>query len=343
MTNNITYYPILKWKAGERTALKQTSVPNNLIIPIFEFVDDQSVEPIDFFNKVHDCCTGPFYFSTIRIDDNQKSILKNLTDYASQNSIRAYPILYPEDIDTGLVKSISEHVEYFGFVIPMPEDSISNYKIISKLLTYVDSKNINLFINAGTITENHEANIIAFAYKDFFNKEATVLAKFNNITYTACSIPEELSAVESGGIEFFPRYNFSIFTRLINDYKNNALINKLSYSDYGIAGISYTDFDPRKMKILPKIKYTTYDNYIVLKGKKNWTTSTLIKGYKELAREVVNSDYYFGKDFSYGDAEINEIANTQNSKTGNNCQWVGYNTNHHIAVIVSQLAILAGA
>lgn len=344
MAEKFTYHPILKWKEGERSALKQITTPNQSFIPVFEFVEDQSsIDPAEFFKKTLTCYNGAFYFDTIRIDDTEKNLLKALLNYAINHSISAYPMLYPEDIDTGLVTWVSQKVECFGFNIPIPESSTPNDQIISKLVTLSKPQKINLFLDAGNILTDRDANLITFACKDFINKEETKLTDFYKITFTACSIPKELSDVESGGTEYFIRYNIAVFSRLIKEYKNKPIIKKLSYADYGPVGASYIKFDPKKMRVLPKIKYTTFEYYIVLKGKKSWATSTMTKGYKELAQEVVNSEYYFGKDFSYGDNEIYKKANDPNAGIGNNCQWVGYNTNHHIAVLVAQLSTLGDA
>lgn len=293
-----------------------------------------------FFKKTASCYNGKFYFDTICIDDSERNILKNLIRYASQHSIEAYPIMYPEDIKSGLVQQVSCQVSNFGFNIPIPEGSLPNSQIVSDLLPYAEKT--NLFLNAGIIVTEQNDNLITFACTDFIKKEESKLTNFYKVTFAACSIPEELSNVESGGTEYFTRYSIDVFERLIQTYKSHLLISKLSYSDCGSAGLSYVKFDPRTMRVLPKIRYTTNKYYIVLKGKKDWTTSAMTKGYKELAREVVNSKYYYGKDFSYGDERIYEKANDQSSGVGNNCQWVTYTTNHHIAVLVAQLSSLLG-
>ena len=343
MNGKNIYYPNLKWKAGERSALKQITTPADSFIPIFEFVEDQSVDVKDFFEKTASCYSGKFYFDTILIDDSERTILKDLVNYAVLHSIEAYPVMYPEDIKSGLLHWASEQVSCFGFDIPIPEDSLPNSQIITDLLPYAKTKRINLFLDAEVIVTEKNANIITFACKDFLEKEESKLTDFYKITFTACSIPEELSNVESGGIEYFTRYSIGVFTRLIKKYRSHPFISKFSYSDCGSAGLTYTKFDPKTMRVLPKIKYTTNEYYIVLKGKKDWTTSTITKGYKELAQEVVNSDYYFGKDFSYGDKKIYEKATDPESGVGSNQQWVEYTTNHHIAVLVAQLSNLFDA
>lgn len=343
MSSNCTYYPILKCKAGERAALKQISTPTDSFVPIFEFVEDQSVDIEEFFEKTKSCYNGKFYFDTINVDDSDRSILKGLISYASLHSIEAFPIMYPEDIKSGFLHWASEKVSSFGFDIPMPEDSLPNSQIIAALLPYTKKVKINLFLDAGIIVTEKNANLITFACKDFIEKKENDLMNFQKITFTACSIPEELSDVESGGTEYFTRYSIGVFERIVQTYKTHSLISKLSYSDCGSAGLSYVKFDPKKMRVLPKIKYTTDEYYIVLKGKKNWTTSTMTKGYKELASEVVNSEYFCGKDFSYGDEKIYEKATDPGSGVGSNQQWVEYTTNHHIAVLVEQLSNLLGA
>ena len=127
----------------------------------------------------------------------------------------------------------------------------------------------------------------------------------------------------------------SIYRYLLRHFKGHSVYHKLSYADYGVTKFTDHELDFSKMKngILPKIKYTTFDSYIVLKGKKS------VRTYTDMSKEIIESDYYLGKDFSFGDLDIYKRG-TKQSGPGNNTQWVTINANHHISVVLEQLSNL---
>ncbi|MGY0372309.1 beta family protein [Clostridium sp. JNZ J1-5] len=52
---------------------------------------------------------------------------------------------------------------------------------------------------------------------------------------------------------------------------------------------------------------------------------------------IINSSFFYGKDFSYGDKLIHEKAIEKN-KPGGNKDWVTISTVHHITAILKQLS-----
>jgi len=108
------------------------------------------------------------------------------------------------------------------------------------------------------------------------------------------------------------------------------------YADYGPMNLSEVTFFPYMVPNF-KIKYSTSDKYLVVKG------LSLKKGGLELAnvatscRLLVEHPQFSGENFSYGDNIIATIANGTNTKSGNLTNWVAYSFNHHITLIVSLL------
>lgn len=155
------------------------------------------------------------------------------------------------------------------------------------------------------------------------------------------SFPENISSIGAGEEKRFTRYDFSIFKKLMKHLENSGVKSLLGYSDYGVTKFTDSDIDFSLLRygILPKIKYTTNDEYIVLKGKKDHRTGAMVVSYKDLARRIIQSEYYFGNDFSHGDYEI-YLKAQEGQGVGNARNWVTYCANHHIAVLLAQLSSL---
>lgn len=332
-----TYYPILKWKTGERKALKGIPTPDKRFIPVFQFVDDEIPMPGDFFTAVKEHYIGPFYFDTWQSDNDERELLLQYTEYASAHSIEAWPLLYPDDLET-VLESVSKYTSRFGVNIPVPEDAYSTEQLL-KTLQPKSRKSIDLFLDAGVVSTRQLANVIYFAYKNLLTMHEKELSEFNKIIVCLSSFPEVLDC-ESGGIATYNRYDIKIFSKLLKQFEKASIA--FSYSDYGVTKFTETNLDPRLLsRVLPKVKYTTIDSYVVYKGKKDWYTKQMIRSYIDIAKDLIKSSYYFGKDFSAGDAAIYQKATQANAGPGNAVNWVEFNANHHIVVLIEQLSNLS--
>lgn len=335
---NILYFPILKWKKGEQIALKELPIGNKRQLnPVIELVDDMT--PSFFFQTLKECYNEAIYIDTIRCDENRE-LLNSMIDYANENGIDARPVLYPDDIFE-FYEEIADKSSHLAIKIPVPEDFEGNTydSILNHINEHQNECVIDVFLDAGEVISNKEANISFASYKSLLNKIETDIDLFNNVIICLTSFPEKLD-VETGGTSTYRRYDIKIFEKLRELYPNH----ELKYSDYGVTKFTETELDFSMMKygVLPKIKYTTNDQYIVLKGEKDRARGITVRSTIDMAREIVSSNYFSGKKFSFGDATIYEKANTPDAKPGNSTNWVTYCTNHHLAFVMEQLSNLDG-
>lgn len=331
---NINYYPILKWKKGEQEALKNIENVQNNFYPIIEIVDE--CLPLDFFTTLSTCYTAPVYFDIGRLDSE---CLDEFITYSITKNIPAYPVLY---VDNFINNTLDYLPNIFSVKIPIPVDfeGPSFEEIIDILSSYQNYK-INLILDAGEVLDSRTANSIFDSYyRTIFNNMNT-LSSFENIIICLTSFPEQLN-IESGEDMTYKRYDILIFKKLIEKFKSTKLNGKIQYSDYGVTKFTETELDFSKMRygILPKVKYTTETQYIVKKGEKDRINNILTRSYIDIAKEIINSPYYYGEEFSYGDKCIYEKANVTNGKPGGATQWVTYCANHHLTVLMEQLSNL---
>lgn len=331
---NTSYYPIIKWKKGEQEALRNLKIANNNFYPIIEIIDECS--PQDFFATLRIYYSDPIYFDTSRFDTD---FLETYISYITEKNIQAYPVLSVDNFINNTFENLSSII---SVKLPIPIDFEG--PTLDEILNILSSEKkykINLILDAGEVIESRIANSTFDLYNRIFSDNIDILSKFENIIICLTSFPEQLS-IESGEDMAYKRYDILIFKKIIEKYSNTILNGKIQYSDYGVTKFTETELDFSKMRygILPKVKYTTEKLYIVKKGEKDRKNNIFTRSYIDIAKEIVNSPYYNGSNFSYGDQCIYDKANTPNAKPGNSQQWVTYCANHHFTLLMKQLSNL---
>lgn len=332
---SINYYPIIKWKKGEQEALRNFDLAYTNFYPIIEIVDECS--PIVFFTDLSSCYSAPIYFDLSRF---QSKYLYNFIVYAADNDIQAYPIFHIQNL---LESADNVLPSKFSVKIPISVDfeDPTIIEILKRLSSY-KNREISLILDAGEVIESRIEGITYKTYCKVISDNIEILSEFENIIICLTSFPERLS-IESGKDKVYERYDILIFKKIIERYKDSELHGKIQYSDYGVTKFTKSEIDFSKMQygILPKVKYTTGELYIVKKGAKDRIRNVFTRSYIDIAREIVNSPYFYGQNFSYGDQCIYNKATLPKSSPGNPQQWVTYCANHHFTLLMEQLSNLS--
>lgn len=340
------YFPILKWKAGERESLKDFIGTSVLFTPIIELVADEDCDVSDFFSKLEECYKGPIVIDTSNCDDPDRTILQTFLSYASGRDIR--PLLNPDDLRAlrnGMLPGINKFV--LDISVPDSFDGPTFESILPSILelNVARSYEIDLLLDSRKpITDDSEARNALEAYRKLLSKLNNVIGNFSHILIGLTSFPSSLSSMQSGDDLYVRRYDFEIFTKLMNEFGSQPIGAKLEYSDYGVTKFTETELDFSQLKygILPKIKYTTNEYYFISKGEKDPSHTAWRRNAIDMAKQIVASSFYFGREFSAGDFAIYDKATNPAARPGNSKNWVEYCANHHIAVLVGQLSNLGG-
>lgn len=324
------YFPIIKWKAGERTALSQLHYNASDIMPVIQIVDD--TDPSVFFSQLQNTFPHPVYLDTSAHDDEDVtcSVLHNYIQFAQRNNIAAYPIL-----DYQSIQNIPAGTTNIAIYLPVPLDIMIQLPTIIQMITsHTNGIAVDIFLNAGVVSEQN-ANLIYFAYTTILSQLISC-ASINNFVICLTSFPDSISGIPSGQSATFQRFDMQIFMGLRTQYQQAK--GRINYSDYGVTKYTESDIDFTRIShpILPKIRYTTNDLYLIMKGANNPRIT-----YVDLARTLVSTPQYniYGPRFCYGDGEI-FLKAQGNSGVGNNTNWVTYCCNHHLAVVLAQLSML---
>lgn len=329
---NISYYPVIKWKRGEQEALKNLKAFYPNFYPIIEIVEECS--PKDFFSVLPVYYLQPIFFDVSRFN---AEYLNSYISYSIENKIQAYPVLSIDDFINNVTEELPDIISV-RISIPVDFEGPTIEEILN-ILSSDEKHKINLILDAGEVIDARTANSIFDIYNRTIYENIGILSKFENIIICLTSFPKQIS-IEPGEDVTYKRYDILIFKKIIETYMNSELNGRIQYSDYGVTKYTETELDFSKIRysILPKVKYTTEKQYIVKKGEKDRKNNIFTRSYIDMAKEIVNSSYYKGVNFCYGDKCIYDKANMTNATHGNAQQWVTYCANHHFTLLMEQLS-----
>ncbi|MFV0516510.1 MAG: beta family protein [Aminipila sp.] len=338
---NQFYVPVLKWKKGEQFALKELFPhQRNGIIPLLEITDYLTPEVI--LENINSCHNQPVYIDTLIAAQDDRDYLISVTEQSIQNACPIYPVLYYDDFPE-ISEELKSFVKRIAYRISLPEsiDGPDLYETIQTIEEFHHKNQdllIDIILDLGVVVKENEVSRELAETKDTLKKYFLNKSFFNKIIICVSSFPENITNVAAGETVTFKRYDIKLFKKIINNVDFEVLKESLIYADYGVTKFTDTELDFTKMKygILPKVKYTTANEYIVLKGKRN-KAKQMELGYVELSKKIVDSDYYYGEEFSFGDKEI-KIKASNGKGPGNNQNWVTIVANHHIAAVIDQLS-----
>ncbi|MDB5250670.1 MAG: hypothetical protein JWQ40_5064 [Segetibacter sp.] len=154
-------------------------------------------------------------------------------------------------------------------------------------------------------------------------------------SFTICggSFPRT-SALKSGVTEV-PRGEWKFYKRLTDKLAKQRMNRHINYGDYGIVSPGHFKYDPLKMDRSANIRYTHNMIWYVVKG-----NSIKLNGndqYYDLAKQIIDSDYYFNEHFSKGDGHLLKCGQRETKTAGNSTVWKRVGFNHHFTKVMSDL------
>ena len=323
-----TYFPILKWKRGEQIALQNIGGTAPQLMPVIQIVDDST--PTDFCDSIRTYYNHPIYLDTSNHpdEDDHLSVLNSYIQYAQANGFAIYPIVnYPD------IAYIPSNINRCAVYLPIPLDfnGPQIHQILSDISQYTSNLQLDIFLNAGNILDQQTANICHSQYISILQGLIPLKAQ---CIICSTSFPDDISSIGNGCFAEYLRYDYQIFSQLKQEPILSPIRSNIHYSDYGVTKFTESEINFRFLRngVLPKIRYTASDRYIVWKGSRNPQIN-----YHQLSRQVINSMYYYGAHFSFGDQNIDRVAQG-NAGVGNNTNWVTYACNHHLAVVLQQIS-----
>jgi len=373
MVNTITYTPILKCRAAERAALGElTDNQKGRVIPLFEFIRPPELTDKE---KRERKPTPEERLINIQSKSFPNEIALNWND--GRLFYVDFSLLYPKDVQlefsklfcdnamklylnfTPVINLSADEDDYFNFMINLSKehsDSRICIRIANSEINKIDTLNHDLskLINGNEYSKQSVSLLVDLknnteieAYKTAVKniQEIEDINDFKDVILAGGAFPEDMT-----------RYKLdeSYGSQDRDDWINwNASISKtlLRIPSYGDYTIRHPKHNESLVRLSPSttIKYTLLDNWRIFRGKKDKYIYYLANA--SLLREQ-DEFKMFGVNFSAGNKYIDEkgkyfpeYMEKKNSGkpakgTGNNTDWLCAGINHHIAVVVDQLARL---
>lgn len=330
--NEFCYVPIVKWKQGEQGALSALGDDvKDKIVPLIEIVPDFNIEKfVSSFNK--NWANRCFYFDIFPecLEIHGGHIYFELLEKCNLDFV--IPVLALDDDMDVIRKAYTITNNGIAF-------RISSYytdeleQQLTDIIEVFNPSNIDLILDLKVITDDsiHDKSIVLKAMLADIPK----IESFRNIILACASFPETLSNINKHTLTYVPRSEYRLWNDALK-YNKKYHIN-LIYSDYCINHPKYMEY-VIGMSPSFNIRYTTNDSYMIVKG------DTIKKGglepqsIIETCDKIIKSGNFKGIHYSWGD---NYIATRKESDShGNLSTWRKVGTNHHITLVVNQIANL---
>ena len=150
-------------------------------------------------------------------------------------------------------------------------------------------------------------------------------------------IPDQLSsAVQTNTQDYLPRVEQGIFDLLITE----GVVSPIWFADYTTLSPSVVELDWRMISkvIAPKALYALDDSWFIARGGAFSSHPDGYEQYRTIARDITALDEFSGKDFSSGDAYIEDRAQGKETP-GSPGSWITACVNHHVTLTARAHAV----
>jgi hypothetical protein len=163
--------------------------------------------------------------------------------------------------------------------------------------------------------------------------------EWRRVVLVAASFPEDLSDVDASTITTLPRREWELW-KILQKRPSNLPRRDLIFGDYAIAHPVTKELDPRTMQMSASIRYTTPNDWLVVKGRN--VRQYGFDQYFDLCKALVKRAEFSGSDVSWGDRYITDCA-AGITGPGNATTWRKVGTNHHLTLVTREVANLRHA
>lgn len=377
MFDKQNYIAVIKWKRGERSALKELEpkilsniiplievqpIPYNHEDKVFTKTIDQHLE--DFGKNLSAFWTNnrPVFVDGYTLYDDHR-ILKNTSmingmspiEYVIEDienqSIPAIPVTTlsrPSDYNISVRNCLSKFNHGLAIRIYI-KDLKDNSRFLLELEKFIASLNISKN-DVDIILDLAEINYDLKKDGPIFIDAKPINSYITEITNYISIFPElekwrSFTILGTSVIDNFAEVPGSsnrelprIEWLIYKEILKSNLIRTPLYGDYTVNSPGWFDFDPRYMPISANVKYTVENKYLVFKG-----VSTKSAGFAQiyaLCNSVIKHPEYCGRSYSAGDEFIFQCGTWISPSTGNQETWIKNWVNHHLTLVSNCLTNL---
>lgn len=354
MKNSSFYLPILKWKAGEKGALKELSANlKEQVIPLVELVKKEKqvitegkkiayipIPDADVFRDdlqyVKENFSDMIIFVDTRLltDLDRETAVVAICQKINLFEDKVRPVVYISELENEFSQETKELLNEKGFCLRVLGSDLDNLKSLD-----IDSsqrQKIHLVIDFGVTDESIDSVIPVLCEEDLCNH-------WKSISLASGAFPRDLSSFSVDTVGSQSRTDWLVWNKIKKQL--NGLSSSINYGDYTIRHPVFKNL--RTPNTSCSFRYTGDDKWFVFRGlsrkAKNFPGN---RQYRAHAVTIVEDDQYqySGASFSSGDMYIKSKAqlvddegNPLNKECGNSTTWLQAGVNHHICKVVDQL------
>jgi hypothetical protein len=357
------YVPILKGKEGEYAALEALKPDiKGMVMPLIEipaipydYANERPAKSLDDHiadipERLKKACAGmPFYLDLPWFGDDEtlshgQTACESILAKSATLGLNAVPVVSRESTPAYLAAT-KGHTAANGcgacirLLVEDFEEDVDLDAEVERLLTSTTTGDIgstDLIIDLEDLGANAgRAALIARSVFSMIPRKD----EWRRMILAAASFPEDLSDVSAATIVTLPRHEWNLWKTL--QRKPAALPRPdLIFGDYAMAHPIAKTLDPRTMRMSANIRYTTQDEWLVIKGRN--VRQFGFSQYFDLCRLLVERPEYSGRSYSWGDAYIADCADATQGP-GNATTWRKVGVNHHLTLVTRGLASLRPA
>jgi Beta protein len=364
------YIPILKAKQGEFDALAHLSdKAKNQIVPWFDIsrlddksrlkIEQRSEPPVETYlhetaAKIAKVWAGKTLFidfpqwKTNAQTESGEHVVSYFRNRLELLNVAVNPVVdyssWDDPVYIEALASISlENGRNFCIRLNLDSDTVEDMAdsayFIDRFTSIVDELGVNPS-SVNVMIDFSDVSTQIYSVGNIFEiaEQAISLVKangFHKIIIAGSSLPPSINeAVKSqNATGLVLRKEMLVWQMLISE---NPAWN-ITFADYCIRNPKAVDDPNVYTNANGKIRYTIDKHYFIARGCKLNKSALGYSQFCLLANTIVDSEHYFGNDFSWGDDRIFKYSSTQNG-CGNQQTWISIDTNHHIEALLVEVS-----
>jgi len=339
------YLPILKWKRGERDALRYLSSSQwQGIVPLAEVQAslDRNAARAGFIADIEIAIPpgGTIGIDTLYLSDGEPKKVDILVDFCvavqrEHSDRNVIPVLHSaliEPMASCAPKMLDQLRSFPEIILRLRTDLVQTEQIkpIVAAVKKVGFKPsaIHLLIDQFSILDKTAIDCDA-RVRPYLT--AALAEKCASVTIAGGSFPADLIGFKAGTKDI-PRIEWEVWTKL----RASTEFASIRYSDYAVTNPSrLADVDPTQVNPSISIRYAGKKIWRLFKGGgfKKGKPGTL----RGLCKLLILDPEFSGSSFSYGDKNYDSIAKSGSDKNGIPWTWRRDATNHHIVLTAGEL------
>nr|WP_309574584.1 beta family protein [Moraxella osloensis] len=341
---NLLYVPILQSKRGEYSALFELSsqIKDHIKPMIVLTQQDCEARATGLAKTLDDKWKNlPSYIDLTNVTPFQINNVDYVDAIVSSLLVTSNPFSLVIDVNNPYQKIIDNVIQHSLPACLKVEVAQFDNNTISKIQNLINilqstAQEIDIFINFSVdikSTRTAHAHYIDQYYTNLKNNLTNYNGKY---IIGGSSIPKDLPRTDYQPYGLEPRIEWLGFDDFIGSSGLVDPLDKPIFADYSIT----YPFESEPITYVnpnAKVRYTISDNYLFAVGYQVLTHADGFGQYHDISAIIVNSPYFMGGNYSWGDKYLEDCA-SRTTGCGNMETWVRVGHNHHITFVTRDIA-----